>query len=225
MSGYRTHMLIGAVGGLGAYRVAERLVPSALAVRLTVGNASYAVPNTVVGLSCVIASAYLAWWPDIDEPGSHISRQIGHFMTWLGAIIGLLIGLTLNRSVILLVVGALCGAGVGRVGRYAFLRLLHTLSGGHRHLTHSLLLGTAMVIAGGVLYFTRLSGLTLPLLALAWGQFLHLAGDVITPGGVPLFYPIWRRDVHLLPHSVALVGEMLAGITTALLGLFLLSIQ
>src|SRR5579859_7248017 len=137
MSGFRTHMLIGAVGGLTAFRMAQAVAPATLTV--WVGNR--ALPSNVIGLGCVALSAYLALWPDIDEPGSHISRIAPHYMWLFGASLALSVGVAASLSPSFLLLFTLLGAlGMGISGG-VLLAILRFISGGHRRLTHSLLVG------------------------------------------------------------------------------------
>src|SRR5258708_15799242 len=139
MSGFRTHMLIGAVGGLTGFRMAQAFAPATLSV--WVGNR--AIPGNLIGLGCVGVSAYLAVWPDIDEPGSHISRMAAHYMWLFGAIMALSVGVAASLSPALLLLFTLLGAlGMGISGG-VLLAMLRFISGGHRRLTHSLLVGIA----------------------------------------------------------------------------------
>ncbi|HEU5098983.1 MAG TPA: metal-dependent hydrolase [Roseiflexaceae bacterium] len=49
--------------------------------------------------------------------------------------------------------------------------------------------------------------------ALAWGIVLHDVADLVTPHGIPLFYPISDRDFHILPESLRHFGEpIIAGV-------------
>lgn len=215
-------MFIGAVGGLGLYRAAELVAPTAVSVHIKIAGVPYTIPPTVVGIGCVAISAYLALWPDIDEPGSHISNRARHYMWIIAGTVGLIIALALPQNGLLLGLLPLLGVVVGSMGGGLLLSLLRSLSGGHRRLTHSLVIGTALVLLAGVLYFLKLPMFTLPALALAWGQMLHLAGDVVTPRGVPLFYPFSRQDFRLLPYPVARYGEWIAAGSALVVGLVLL---
>ncbi len=222
VSSFRTHMFIGAVGGLGLYKFAEHVVPTAVSIHVKVAGVSYAIPPAAVGIGCIVISAYLALWPDIDEPGSHISHRARHFMWIIGGTIGLTIALAVPQIGLLLALLPLLGVAVGSIGGGLILSLLRRLSGGHRRLTHSLVIGTALVLLAGILYFMGLSIFTLPALALAWGQMLHLAGDVVTPRGVPLFYPFSRQDFRFLPYPAARYGELIAAGSALLVGIILI---
>jgi membrane-bound metal-dependent hydrolase YbcI (DUF457 family) len=221
MSGFHTHMLIGAVGGLAAYKIAEHVAPSVLAVQIDIAGSTYTIPPSALGLTCVVGSAFLALWPDIDESGSWISHRASHMMWLLGAMIGLIVAFAITQSALWLAAGFVAGAVIGRIAGGLILPIIRILSGGHRRLTHSVLVGAALIVAAGVMYAMGLEALTWPPLALAWGQYLHLAGDVVTPGGVPLLYPLWGRDIRVLPYGIARFGELIVGCTALLLGLIL----
>jgi len=222
MSGYRTHMLIGAVGGLGAYRIAEFLAPSTVAVRLTVGSSAVVVPSLVVGLTSALVSAYMALWPDIDERGSYVSNRAPRYMWLWAGMLALCFAVSVTQSILFILVICLAGAIAGRIGVGLFLYILRIASGGHRHLTHSLVLGFALFIGSGVLYVSGLPAMALPAFALAWGQMMHLVGDMVTPGGVPLFYPLSSRDIHLFPYAISRHGELLIACFSFVAGIFFL---
>ena len=222
MSGYRTHMLIGAVGGLGAYRIINFLVPSAFTFRLTATGATFIVPSLVVGLTSAIVSQYMAVWPDIDERGSYISNRASRYMWLWAALLALCFAVSITQSILLILLICLAGSLVGRLGVGIFLYILRAVSGGHRHLTHSLVLGATLFIGSVMLYIFGLTALALPAFVLAWGQALHLIGDVVTPGGVPLFYPVYTRDIHLLPYVIARHGELLIGCAAFAAGMLFL---
>jgi membrane-bound metal-dependent hydrolase YbcI (DUF457 family) len=221
MSSFHTHMLIGAVGGLAAFRIVEYLAPSALSVHVDIGASTYAIPPSAIGLTVVAVSAFLAVWPDIDESGSWISHQASHVMWLLGAMTGMIVAFAFTQSAIWLAAGFVAGAIIGRIAGGLVLQLLRILSGGHRRMTHSLLVGAALIVAAGIVYAMGLGALSLPLFGLAWGQYLHLAGDVVTPGGVPLFYPLWGRDIRVLPYGIAQFGELIVFGAALLFGLIL----
>src|SRR5579859_5945990 len=151
MSGYHTHMLIGAVGGLSTYKAVDLVAPSAIAMRITVANQVYPVPPVIIGSTWVVASALLALWPDIDEPRSWISHRAIHLMWLLGAILGLIFAMLVSESLIVIVMAPFFGAIVGLIGGGVFLRFLRFLSGGHRRLTHSMIVGFFLFILAGAL--------------------------------------------------------------------------
>lgn len=70
----------------------------------------------------------------------------------------------------------------------------------HRKLTHYLLTAGA-VIAGAWFAASELVPEHAAMIArgVATGFLMHLAMDGCTRSGVPLFWPVWRRAVHLLP--------------------------
>lgn len=224
MSGYRTHMLIGAVGGLGAYRITEFLAPSQVVFRLTLSGSTVVVPSLVVGLASAWVSMYMALWPDIDERGSRISNRAPRYM-WLWALmLAFCFAVSITQSLLLILLICLVGAIAGRIGVGVFLYILRVASGGHRHLTHSLVLAMVLFIGSGVLYFGGVPAMAFPAFALAWGQIMHLVGDVVTPGGVPLFYPLSSRDIHLFPYAISRHGELLIACLSFVAGIFFLLI-
>jgi membrane-bound metal-dependent hydrolase YbcI (DUF457 family) len=72
-------------------------------------------------------------------------------------------------------------------------------------LTHSLIALAALIaaalVAGMVAY------------PIAAGYASHIAADMTTRNGVPLFYPVWRRSFHLLPPGFRLTtGGIIEGV-------------
>ena len=59
--------------------------------------------------------------------------------------------------------------------------------------------------------------------ALMWGELLHLIGDIVTPAGVPLWYP-FSRHAFRLPHPISHFGEPLVFAGALAVGAFLLYI-
>jgi membrane-bound metal-dependent hydrolase YbcI (DUF457 family) len=151
-------------------------------------------------LLTVGASAALALWPDIDQAGSFASNWVDRTGWLLGAVIGLAFRRGLE--------GVLVGALVGLLAIPLLVRGARKLVGGHRRGTHSLVIVLALV---------ALSWRVGPLpLLFAYGGILHILGDVVTPGGVCLFWPIYRQDIYCLPRFVARYGEALAALAALL---------
>ncbi len=57
MSGFHTHMLIGAVGGLAAFKIVEHLYPGSLSIQLVNVGSMYTLPSNAVGLGFVLVSS------------------------------------------------------------------------------------------------------------------------------------------------------------------------
>jgi membrane-bound metal-dependent hydrolase YbcI (DUF457 family) len=219
MSGFHTHMLIGAVGGLAAFKVIDHLAPAAVHFPVSVVGHIYVIPPLAVGLAAMLGSAYLALWPDIDEPGTHVSNQAIHYMWLFGALVGGIVMLTLSREVVPILAGAVVGAALGLIAGMPFLSLLRFVSGGHRRLTHSLVVGSVLFTLAAITAVVGALPIALPAFALEWGQLLHRAGDIETRGGVPL---VWRYDFHLFPYVLARYGEPIAAFTALIVGSLLL---
>ena len=219
MSSFATHMLIGGVGGL------------ALARGIAVApHAWVPILHSLHPLALIVGSALLATVPDIDEPNSWIARRARIAISLGGLLMGSVLGV-LGRTAVPGAVGALapwllilgCALGGLLIGMALGKPLLMTLrhaAGGHRRLTNSLLLAALFATLGGdalaagfVLGWTGL--------ALAWGIVLHDLGDVVTPSGVPLFYPLSDRTIRVLPAPLAAIGEGIACAVALVLGLLL----
>jgi membrane-bound metal-dependent hydrolase YbcI (DUF457 family) len=121
------------------------------------------------------------------------------------------------------VVGALLGAGVGSLVGYGLLRLIRTAAGGHRRFTHSLVLAAALALLAGGLFVTVPGAIWVVPVALAWGIALHVIGDVVTPAGVPLAYPLSSATVRVLPEPLCRMGEPIIGLAALALGMWLLT--
>jgi membrane-bound metal-dependent hydrolase YbcI (DUF457 family) len=74
----------------------------------------------------------------------------------------------------------------------AALRALHI--GGHY--------GDLLGIAGAAAMIHWHAGLTLVPLCVALGAAAHIAGDMLTHGGCPVFWPLSMREFHLLPRGL-----------------------
>jgi membrane-bound metal-dependent hydrolase YbcI (DUF457 family) len=189
MSSGPTHLLIGGVAGLALVRLAPAVVPPALA-QLVGGNV------VVRDLVVVALSAMLASWPDIDMPGSWIARRVGIAASLLGLVLGFLAGLRSDvpgvplRGVALLAVASLVGLFVGALVGRLIPRGVQLAAGGHRGLTHSLLVGAILGVAGLALDRQGLPVLGVVPLALAWGLVCHVVGDVVTPAGIKPLLPV-----------------------------------
>ena len=161
------------------------------------GGASFTLPRASAGAG-VLLTAGAGTLPDIDHPDSTISREFG-FLT------------------------------------QAFAWLVDRLSGGHRHGTHSFV-GIAVCSAGAfaagswqltahptghqvfswhlmpaALYLALLYSAALRALAVALGYAAHIAGDELTHGGCPVFWPVSGHEFHLVPRplqiTTAKIGE------------------
>jgi membrane-bound metal-dependent hydrolase YbcI (DUF457 family) len=221
LSSFHTHMLIGAAGGLAVYELVERFAPAILPAQFSILGADIPIPPVAIGAACVVASSVSALWPDIDKPDSFISHAATHLMWLAGGLAGLLFGLQLGKGFIAIVVGVVLGGIAGVfVGAPPIMTILRVATGGHRRLTHSLLVGGGLFFGAWVLYLLHWDAVSLLALILAWGQILHLAGDVVTPGGVALFFPIWPGDIHIFPFWLAAIGEPAVAILSVMVGAF-----
>ena len=220
MSGHVTHALIGAVGGL--------------ALSHALGGATVqqiAGVSSLSGIVTVSVSALLALWPDIDEGDSWISHRARTVIVIITALLGAMGGWLWGQApcappvpaALLALAGALLGLLVGPLLGGPVLRLIHTASGGHRHLTHSLSLALVLGAAAAAGWAAHSYGLAVLPAALMWGELLHLIGDVVTPAGVPLWYPFSRRAFRL-PHPISHFGERLVFVGALAVGAFLLYI-
>ena len=72
---------------------------------------------------------------------------------------------------------------------------------GHRGATHTLLFPLAV---GAALYFLflALSWNLAALLGLVLGCYLHIAGDMLTKSGCPIYLPFNKKNIGLLPYAL-----------------------
>ncbi len=178
----------------------------------------------------VILTAGAGVLPDIDHPDSTVARSFGFLTQTFAWIVARISGG--HRHGTHSIVGiAVFSAGALAAGRYQlsapqlaghaafswhlvpaalYLALLYSAAlravhvGGH----HGDLLG----IGGAVVTcYTRwdlvqipLAGWHVPLLALgtALGCAAHIAGDELTHGGCPIFWPVSEHEFHLLPRAL-----------------------
>lgn len=220
MSSFHTHMLIGGVGGLAAYDLAGRFAPGIVPSQFSLAGADIPIPPLAIGVTCVAVSSVMALWPDLDNPDSFITHAASHLMWLVGGLAGLLLAFELTHEVLWMVVAAVLGGIVGLVGGIPILMTLRVASLGHRRMTHSLLLAFGLAFGGGVLYLLHWTAVAVLVWVVVWGELLHLAGDVVTPGGVALFFPIWPGDIHLVPFWFAVAGEPVVAILSVLVGVF-----
>ena len=165
-------------------------------------------------LAGAVFTAGAATAPDIDEPGSTVSRTLGFFtmtVAWLArkvsgghrkgthsiagvavftgaAWAGVMFATGLAGRIILTVIIGLLLAAAGR----ALFRLrMHTadLAG---------LAAATIVVWGAPGVLVWVPG------CVALGAAAHIAGDELTHDGCPLLWPLDGRDFHLLPERLRL---------------------
>ena len=161
-------------------------------------------------LAGAVFTAGAATLPDIDEPGSTISRTLGFFtmtVSWIvhkvsgghrkgthslpGAAVFTLAawlavthtGSLAGKIILGVILGLILAAGVRA------LRI-----GGH----HADIIGLA---AGAAAAYWR-AGVALVPLCIALGAASHIAGDELTHGGCPLAWPVSGHEFHLLPRRL-----------------------
>ena len=207
MSGFKTHLLIGAVGG---YALTHALAPQLAGLAPPIPG----IPGGGAGVALIMGSAVLADWPDIDEPGSWVSRHVRKAVTVvalaLGAVAGWLSTSRLPGAIspwVGAAVGLVVGGALGPPLGWLLLRLIRRGAGGHRRLTHSLVLSVPAALGAALLWDAGSHQAAGVLAALAWGQWLHLVGDLVTVSGVPVLYPLSRRDLRILPQPLCRIGE------------------
>jgi membrane-bound metal-dependent hydrolase YbcI (DUF457 family) len=215
-------MLVGAAGGLALARflaLHPTLAGRDGTAEIPLAGHPGALRGVLALAGLVAGSAVLATWSDIDEPGSWIARRARTALTLLGAVLGaaagwavaarrLAPGVPLGVELAALA-GLALGAVLGTLAGRPLLRVLRRAAGGHRRLTHSLVMaGVLLVLALGLTLAGVGEWAIIPA-ALAWGLALHDLGDVVTPAGLPLLWPLSAGTVRL-PRAIARHGETLA---------------
>lgn len=223
-----THVLT----GLGAW-----LAVGPVALAAVEGTVSLVGPDLppATGTGMVLATLVCggaAMLPDIDHPDAVIARTYGplwspvaHFVNWaagghrkathslgFAALAGLLTASALWSSVaVAVVVGALIGLAVA-AGVFAPLGINRGMA---LPVTALAALGVWGSSRGGTGSF-----LWLPV-AVTVGSLVHLAGDFVTPGGVPWLWPSRRRYAFALMETdgVAERGPVTVVLSLAVLAL------
>ncbi|RAX57626.1 hypothetical protein CCZ01_05665 [Helicobacter monodelphidis] len=108
-----------------------------------------------------------------------------------------------------------------KIGRQTLFisHLIHKIFG-HRGATHTLLFP---LVIGVILYplFLALHFDMLPLLGIVIGSYLHIAGDMLTKSGCPIYLPLHSRNIGLLPKPLRFVT---GSITDKMIGVICLAI-
>lgn len=161
-------------------------------------------------LAGAVFTAGAATLPDIDEPGSTVSRTFG-FLTgafaWLVHKISgghrkgthSLAGITAFTAA----AWAAVAADVQPAGKVVLGVLLGlVLATGLRALRISGHHGDALGLAGAAAAVYWHAGLWLVPWCIALGVAAHIAGDELTHGGCPLAWPLSKHHFHLLPRAL-----------------------
>jgi len=222
MSGFHTHAWVGAVGGLALVRLLEA-TGSDLLARIGAGAAIGGSGGSTGSAVVIGASALLALLPDIDEPNSFVAQRARAVLTLAGGAGGVALGLVAGGPAWLLLVAGAGGGLAGHLAAWGLLRGIRAAAGGHRRFTHSfvlvgLLAGLAWALAAAGLGL----GWWLVPAGLAWGIVLHDLADVVTPAGLPLFWPLSTTPVRVLPRPWCAYGEPLIALVAGVVGWFLL---
>ena len=230
MSGFQTHMLIGGVAGLALGQALELVgISPALGLDMMLvqhlGRSGPSWASLVsTGLPLVALSALLATVPDIDEPGSYIARRAGAVVTVTGAGLAFVGAIAAKLQPALWAIALTLGTIVGALVAHLLLRAIRRAAGGHRRFTHSLVLAGALALVAGALWLTGFGPWALIPGGLAWGIVVHDLGDLVTPAGLPLFYPFSRKNFRVLPEPICRFGEPLVALAASIAGLMLVGV-
>jgi membrane-bound metal-dependent hydrolase YbcI (DUF457 family) len=179
----------------------------------------------------VVLTAGAGVLPDIDHPDSTISRSFGFLTEWFAWVVNKLSGGhrhgTHSLLGIIVFTAAAYGAGLYQLSEpksvtshvipswhfapaalilallySAALRALHI--GGHFGDLIGIGAALATCFTGADLTQLAVASWHVPLLAtaVALGCAAHIAGDELTHGGCPLFWPVNMHEFHLLPRPL-----------------------
>jgi membrane-bound metal-dependent hydrolase YbcI (DUF457 family) len=187
----------------------------------------------------VVLTAGAGVLPDIDHPDSTIARSFGFLTEWFAWVVDRLSGGHRHGThslvgIAVFTVGVY-GAGVYQLsepkslaeGHLAFswhivpavvvlallyssaLRALHI--GGHYADLAGIAAALATVYTGADLTQLSVDSWHVPLLAVATalGCAAHIAGDELTHGGCPVFWPVSMHEFHLLPRPLQITTAKL----------------
>lgn len=223
MSGFHTHAVVGAVGGLSLVTLVEATRPDLLPERIGLVAPIIGVPGGAGGAAVIAASAVLALVPDIDEPQSFVAQRVREVLTLAGVALGVAVGVLAGGPVWLPLAASAVGGVVGLVAGWGLLKGIRAAAGGHRRFTHSLVLAGLLAALAWALAAAGLGLVWLVPAAFAWGIVLHDIADVVTPAGLPLFWPFSSYTVRVLPKPLCNYGEALIVLTAGVVGWVLLT--
>ncbi|WP_322489352.1 metal-dependent hydrolase [Chloroflexus sp.] len=223
MSGFQTHAFVGAVSGLALVTLVETVRPELLPERIGMMPPIAGVPGGAGGAAVIVASAFLALIPDIDEPNSFISRRVREVLTLAGVALGLALGVVVRGPAWLPLATGAVGGAVGMLAGWALLKVIRGAAGGHRRLTHSFVLAGLLAALAWALALAGAGLVWLVPAALAWGIVIHCVGDLVTPAGVPLLFPLSDAKIRVMPEPMCRYGEALIFLVASGVGWLLLN--
>lgn len=92
-------------------------------------------------------------------------------------------------------------------------KVANKITGGHRGITHTLLVPAilAFVMWYVAAYLTSISALASILMSLVFGMFsgwvLHIFADLFNGKGVPLFWPLLKKKIHIADFPSEGIGQ------------------
>lgn len=209
----KTHLAGGFAAGAalswagGQFAIVGELLP------LSVTIAGVTLPALAPGIAVSMVAALL---PDIDEPQSLIANSPTAIKRELGKGRKGLDRRTRQSAGIVLTVAQWITTGLAM--------LVRVLAGGHRGATHMLLITAAL--GAGAYFLGAAIGFPSLWLWFTAGYLSHLLLDMMTPSGLELLWPLWRRNLRLLPRPIAITtgtaGDTVVRVLLAGLGAWLL---
>ena len=98
--------------------------------------------------------------------------------------------------------------------RIPFISILLSYLVGHRGVTHSLMAVVVMLILLPLTAFTMDTRIALLVAPVCLGYLSHIAGDAMTPSGVPLLWPNCKRYTLKLFKTTSLLESVFVGVFT-----------
>ena len=183
---------------------------------LLVGHThSLAIAPTLIGLTAG------SLWPDVDEPNSRVSRSLGFISRTFSSVVNLVSGghRQATHSPIGIAIMGACAylIGLSHVGHLVlaigatFIILKSVVPWGIRALLLGGTIGAA-VISVFVGFWLSHAALLPLVIGFGLGSLIHLAGDWVTPSGVPWLWPISSRHFSLGLWSTDSFTEHLVGL-------------
>jgi membrane-bound metal-dependent hydrolase YbcI (DUF457 family) len=173
------------------------------------------VPNepAVIAVGAVVCAGG-ALFPDLDHPDSTIAHFLGPLSNAFAHVVNVVAGGHRKAThSLLFVIGSwwMIWAAVnfgGEIGALATVFISVALATKGLHLVPKTglwgWLGTVLIAAAatGIAWMWGPAGWLWLQWAFAIGVALHLVGDALTPGGVPVFWPAkWRLSLPVLPST------------------------
>jgi membrane-bound metal-dependent hydrolase YbcI (DUF457 family) len=209
----KTHLAGGFAAGAALSWVGTQFGAVADLLPMTMSIGGVTLPALAPGIAVAMVASLL---PDIDEPQSLIANSPTALKKELGKGRKGLDRHTRRSAGMLLTVAQWITTGLAMI--------IRVLAGGHRGATHMLLITAALGV--GAYFLGDAIGFPSLWLWFSAGYLSHLVLDMLTPSGLELLWPLWRRNLRLLPRPLTITtgtaGDVVARVLLVGLGVWLL---